>query len=238
MSRLCLDSGGTTVSFDDVCAVPVPEPSGAHHPVPYAFTLNNVIRSLTERGLAPVSATHALSRDGQQYFGLYKLPGTGLDCPAVGVRASYDKSIAPAIVAGRSVFVCDNLSFTGEIRIARKNTLFARRDLPGKFDRGLSIILGEIDRVGKIQEQWRAHNVSDSTVDTLLMRAVRRRTLPCSKIGAILTEYDSPEHAEYGEGTLWTLFNAVTHTLRGQSAPTIQRRTVALHRMLEDHVAA
>jgi hypothetical protein len=31
------------------------------------------------------------------------------------------------------VFVCDNLAFSGEIKIARKHTRFIVRDLPGSY---------------------------------------------------------------------------------------------------------
>ena len=51
-------------------------------------------------------------------------------CWVLGLRNSHDKTFPAGIVAGASVFVCDNLSFSGEIKFARKHTRFIVRDLP------------------------------------------------------------------------------------------------------------
>jgi len=40
----------------------------------------------------------------------------------VGLRNSHDKSFPAGLVIGASVLVCDNLSFSGEVRLARKHT--------------------------------------------------------------------------------------------------------------------
>ena len=41
----------------------------------------------------------------------------------VGVRNSHDKSFPAGLVIGASIFVCDNLSFSGEVKLARKHTV-------------------------------------------------------------------------------------------------------------------
>jgi len=40
----------------------------------------------------------------------------------LGLRTSYDKSFANGVCIGASVFVCDNLSFQGEVKFERKHT--------------------------------------------------------------------------------------------------------------------
>ena len=42
---------------------------------------------------------------------------------SIGFRNSYDKSMAIGIAIGAEVFVCDNLSLTGDITIMKKHTL-------------------------------------------------------------------------------------------------------------------
>jgi len=47
----------------------------------------------------------------------------------VGLRNSHDKTYPAGLVAGSKVFVCDNLCFSGEVRLSRKHTRHAVRDL-------------------------------------------------------------------------------------------------------------
>ena len=62
----------------------------------------------------------------------------------LGLRNSHDKMFPAGIVAGASVFVCDNLSFSGEVKFARKHTRFINRDLPQIVERA----------IGKLVDLW------------------------------------------------------------------------------------
>ena len=62
----------------------------------------------------------------------------------VGLRNSHNKTFPVGLVAGATVFVCDNLSFSGEVRLTRKHTVHLQRDLPQLVGRG----------VGKLAELW------------------------------------------------------------------------------------
>jgi hypothetical protein len=44
-------------------------------------------------------------------------------CWVLGLRNSHDKTFPAGIVAGASVFVCDNLSFLGEVNFSRQHTV-------------------------------------------------------------------------------------------------------------------
>ena len=48
----------------------------------------------------------------------------------LGLRNSHDKTFPAGIVAGSAVFICDNLAFSGEVKLARKHTTHITRDLP------------------------------------------------------------------------------------------------------------
>jgi hypothetical protein len=41
------------------------------------------------------------------------------------------------MVAGTQVFVCDNLAFAGQVKLSRKHTRFAERDLRHLTDRAI-----------------------------------------------------------------------------------------------------
>ena len=54
-----------------------------------------------------------------------------------------DKTFPAGIVAGASVFVCDNLSFSGEVKFARKHTRYINRDLPQLTERAIGLLLAK-----------------------------------------------------------------------------------------------
>ena len=62
----------------------------------------------------------------------------------LGLRNSHDKRFPAGIVAGASVFVCDNFSFSGEVKFARKHTRYINRDLPQIVERA----------IGKLVDLW------------------------------------------------------------------------------------
>jgi len=84
-------------------------------------------------GLVVGTQAHSLSHGGLRYFGLMEVQRAESDedyCWVLGLRNSHDKTFPAGITAGASVFVCDNLSFSGEVKLARKHTTHITRDLP------------------------------------------------------------------------------------------------------------
>jgi hypothetical protein len=64
-------------------------------------------------------------------------------CRVLGLRNNHDKTFPTGIVAGTSVFVCDNLSFSSEIKFTRKHTRFIVRDLPQLVSRSIGLLLAK-----------------------------------------------------------------------------------------------
>jgi hypothetical protein len=191
---------------------------------------------LIANGLHIASEAHGLTRDGQRYFGLLQV-ANGSD-PAdfglvVGVRNSHDRSFSASLVLGASVFVCDNLSFSGEVKLARKHTAYIERDLPQLVDRAIAL-LGNLRRT---QEQrfavYKRTHLGDGQAHDLLVRAVDARVLPLTKLPEVLKEWRQPRHSEFHQGqTAWRLFNGFTEVLKGQ-LERLPKRTQALHGLLD-----
>jgi hypothetical protein len=95
------------------------------------------------------------------------------------------------------VFVCDNLAFSGEIKIARKHTRFVVRDLPG-------LVSGA---VGQLSDRWHAraqridayrrHELTDVQAHDLIVRALDNRAITITQVPAILKEWRVPRHPEF-----------------------------------------
>ena len=61
----------------------------------------------------------------------------------LGLRNSNNKRFAAGVVIGIAPFVCDNLAFSGEVKLARKHTVYIKRDLPMMIDKKLDRLLLE-----------------------------------------------------------------------------------------------
>ena len=133
MNGLMLHTGAQTVELAQMGLVQTPERTDTWVPIAHDRFLGGVIEQLQAAHMNIVSRAHGLTRDGARYFGLLQVVnGTNHNDygMVVGVRNSHDKSFPAGLVVGASVFVCDNLSFSGEIKLARKHTVFVERDLP------------------------------------------------------------------------------------------------------------
>src|SRR5262245_21077001 len=117
-ANLVLHCGAARSDRDQVIASATPARTSTWVPIPHGRLLEQVQTCLAGNGLHVVSEAHGLTRGAQRYFGLLQvangsnLADFGL---VVGVRNSHDKSFPASLVLGASVFVCDNLSFSGEV---------------------------------------------------------------------------------------------------------------------------
>ena len=141
--NLILHCGGKHTSRDDLMAAPTPAATETWQPIPHIDLLNSVGETLERSGMTIVNEAHGLSKDGDRYFGMLQvMNGNNPEDYAmiVGVRNSHDKSFPAALALGAGVFVCDNLSFSGEVKLARRHTRNILRDLPGLVDRGVGLL--------------------------------------------------------------------------------------------------
>ena len=122
MSQLVLHRGGWEATKADLASVPVPEPTDSYVPVPYGRFVEEVELHVPRFGLTIVSEQFALARDGQQMFGVLTCTNGhsnneyGL---AIALRNSYDRSLSAEITSsGTRVFCCDNLAFSGEVKVS------------------------------------------------------------------------------------------------------------------------
>jgi hypothetical protein len=237
-SNLCLHTGANNVSREQIAAVTTPERTKTWVPLPHHKLLDGVQEQLQQAGLTVVSEAHGLTKDGARYFGLLQVqnghssPDFGL---VVGLRNSHDQTFPAGLVVGASVFVCDNLSFSGEVRLARKHTAHLERDLPALIQKAV----GRMGDMRRTQEErfdaYKRYELGDSAAHDLIVRALDARVLTPTRLPDVLEEWREPRHPEFREGrTAWRLFNAFTEELKGNLA-ALPHRTQALHGLLDAH---
>lgn len=100
---LVVHRGGWEASIADLAAVPVPDATDSYVPVPYPQLIEELKLRLPRFGLAVAREEYALAGEGRQMFGVLSCRNGRPDldyCLAVGIRSSYDRSLAVDMVCG------------------------------------------------------------------------------------------------------------------------------------------
>src|SRR5271157_364179 len=111
-----LAHGGTRkLNREELTAIPAPEGSLTHRPIPHHEIVSALIETLSFRQIGIVRDEFAVSGDGMKMFGVLDLETTFEGCRfSIGLRNANDKSMRLALTIGYRVFVCDNMAFHGD----------------------------------------------------------------------------------------------------------------------------
>ena len=237
--KLCLHTGGEEVDFSAVANVATPSATESYMPLAHHDLINRVTSGLAAANLEIVESSHALSKEGARYFGLFQVAQTGLldnrDYGLVmGLRNSHDKTFPAGITLGSQVFVCDNLAFSGEIKLARKHTVNIMRDLPGVISKAIG---GLSDRWNTQDTRFQAYKetaLTDGQAHDLIIRAFKNRSCVVTNISKVVQEWDTPSHEEFSNRNVWRLFNAFTEALKGNLG-ALPDRSINLHGVLDGY---
>jgi uncharacterized protein DUF932 len=215
---LVVHRGGWEATQADLAAVPVPDPTESYHPVPYGRFIEEVELHVPRFGLTVQSSVFALAREGGQMFGVLTCvngkPTTDYAL-AIGVRNSYDRSLAVGLTLGSRVFCCDNLAFSGEVTMHRKHTVNVFRDLPDLIYRMLSQVSSMRERTDDEIAAMKVRELPAAHAHHLMVEAVKAGVMPASRLPKVIEAWEEPRHKEFAPRTAWSLFNAFTEVQKG-----------------------
>jgi Domain of unknown function (DUF932) len=238
MKGLMLHCGAQVKPRDEVFAVPVPLATASYVPLSYESFVTRIEKQLAVEGITIKDEKLALAKEGQRLFGLLSLTMpefTAEDYGCVlGLRNSYDKSVSSGLCIGASVFVCDNLSFQGEVTFTRKHTTNLLRDLSWLITETIAQLPVRFAQQSSTFECYKQRELSDGKAHDLMIRFYDEGALNVTDIPALLKEWREPRHSEFAEAgkTAWRLFNAATEIMKGDLW-RLPARTQALHDVLD-----
>lgn len=240
-ANLILHCGAAHVAREAITAVATPEHTDTWYPIPHADFVNQVEAALQTANMRVVEQAHSLTKEGNRYFGLLQVANcqtTGEDYSYVlGLRNSHDKSFPAGLVVGSEVFVCDNLSFSGEIRIARKHTKFIMDDLPRLTSNAVGMLAEKWTLMTDRIERYKTSELSDKDAHDFLVRSIDAGAATLQQLPAILKEWRAPRHPEFAQAkTAWRLFNAFTEIGKEASLSMLPKRTISLHGLMDAQV--
>lgn len=237
-ARLLVHCGARHADREEVVRTVTPPRTKTWVPVAHAALLDGVRSALEPTGLTVAEEAHALARDGGRYFGLLRLTDGndhGDFSLTVGLRNSHDQTFPAGIAVGATVLVCSNLSFSGEVKLARKHTAHIARDLPQLIEAAVGR-LGDLRRSQELRfAHYKQHELTDAQAHDLLVQVLDAQVLPVTKLPLALREWRTPRHPEFRDDgkTAWRFFNSVTEVVKGCDLQTLPRRTAALHGLLD-----
>lgn len=217
MSNLFLHCGSYRVTLDELRAVPYPESTRTHKIIPHADLYDRVLTSAHAGfNLEVRTSEHAVSANGNKYFAMMEMEGTHEFSTLIGLRSSYDRTVAVTLAAGSCVFVCDNLCFSGDVKVGRRHTRYMMDDLDNLIAQALTEVVGATLNFDTVFNSFKAQEIDADVVDYLCMEGFRQKVYSSSRIGKIHDEYLSPTFPAFDEhyGNMWGLFNAGTHVLK------------------------
>jgi hypothetical protein len=239
MKGLMLHCGAELKSRDEVFSVPVPQETVTYKPLPYESFVIRIEKQLRVDGIEIGQAHFALAKNGQRLFGLMELQMRDAGNPdhgfVLGLRTSYDKSFPNAVCIGASVFVCDNLSFHGEITFTRKHTAGMLRDLSWLISETVAQLPLKFREQSSRFQIYKQQKLEEQQAHDLVIRFMDARALNVTDIPRLLREWRQPSYAQFAESgkTAWRLFNAATETIKGDLW-RLPARTQKIHRLLDE----
>ena len=229
---LLVHKGGRIVNRDDLALVPVPEATDSYIPVPHnnlADTLSTIGSDIL-KGFTLSNEQYALSREGQQMFGVLSFRNDHNELGlSIGFRNSYDKSMAIGIAIGAQVFVCDNLALTGDITIMRKHTANVWSSLE---DIAISTLYRSQQNFRKIvedSETLKGRMIDNSEAFKMIGLLFGHGILTPRQLPFVKKEWLTPSYDDFRPRTMWSFYNACTEALKSCPPLVIMEKHISLH---------
>jgi len=232
MNGLILHCGSEQTTLAQVLAVTPPEATDTWKPVSYGDAINFLKDTARERlGLEVKSESYGLNKSGHQLFGRITLDtGDSEKGLSIGMRQSYDKSLALGLVGGANVFVCDNLCFSGDaFRVVRRNTANVWEDFQRLVIEQVGTAMQSFEKVQHEVEAMKAKPCHKDRGFALLGVAIGRGLLTPHQASVAFGDWETPRHEEFADRNIWGLYNAVTEGLKKGSPATVIDRHAKAH---------
>ncbi|MDB5344278.1 MAG: hypothetical protein JWP89_2655 [Schlesneria sp.] len=214
-STLINHKGAREVTLNELALIESPPPTTSWFPTSHFDVFRAVDKTLRSAGYEVRKQSFSITPDKHRFFGTLDLVSRITDgiTLAVGVRNSTDKSFPIGMAVGSRVMVCDNLSFHGEIVIAKKHTRFGQE----RYVEGISKAVASLGQYQQAQAVWidrlRSWHLSREEADSIILQSFETDLIGTRQLPLLIEEWRKPEHEDFKDGSAWSLWNAYTAVL-------------------------
>jgi len=211
-SQLLAHCGSHKITREELKAIPTPEGSSTHQPIPHHEIVEALAETLSFRHIGVVRDEYAVSGDGMKLFGVLDLETTFDGCRfSIGIRNANDKSMRLSLTVGYRVLVCDNMAFHGDFTpvLAKHTKHFSLVDT---LSIGVDRMQRNFEPMRRQVEAWKEGPLSDERAKLIIYRAFVEGALiaPRHLARQVHDLYFNPPFEEFTLRTLWSLSNAFT----------------------------
>jgi hypothetical protein len=234
---LMLHAGAQAIDYDGLRALPTPEPTATHYPLPHHDLVRMVAYSLEFHGHTVEKQEFGVTPDGMRFFAFLTLKSDyGEYTDFLGLANSHDKSLPVKVGLGSSTFVCDNLAFVSDTVVARKHSANSKRMLPGLIAEMIEPLRDRRIAQHNAFERYKGTELDDGQADQLIMQMFRRGIINCTRIPEVLEQWENPT-CDYGPKSVYRLFNGATWSLKPKVVEQ-PRLTQDLHALMGEVIDA
>ncbi|MBF9239462.1 DUF932 domain-containing protein [Hymenobacter sp. BT683] len=216
-------------SLDLILSAAVPASTKTYSPLSHLDLITSVKEQLDKRGLQLKDERYTQNRQGQQMFGHMTVQGlNGEQDMCLGFRNSYDKSMQVGVVGGSRVIVCSNMMFAGDFKALAMHN--------GNLVQELNTMLGKAaDRLEehyrKLQvdsEKMKQVEVNPRIIHEILGELFYSESV-VSEAQLRIIRGELREKTNFGDGSLWDIYNHTTEALKTAPSGLIIGRHIDAH---------
>jgi len=211
---LITHKGAVRIEKTELMRIGTPSPTKSWRPIPHSVLVNTLGEVLSTRGLAVKREEYAIQRNGNILFGVLDLNwGETADYyAAIGLRTSNDKSFCLQIAIGLRVFICDNLSFHGDL-IALKRRHTAGLELAEELSVGIQRYELSYPQLEKGIQRLKQCEMSLTETREMLFNVFAFRIVPVKLFHHVAAPYiRTPDRVTLIP--VWEVHNAFTNALK------------------------
>jgi len=220
------------VTLQQVVQVTAPEPTASWNPVLYGDAIDFMKDTAMDTlGLDIKSEAFGLNKDGSQMFGRITLDTGDADQGlSIGLRQSYNKSLALGVAVGANVFVCDNLMFSGDaFKVVRRNTKNVWTDFKRLVAEQVAQAMVNYETMREHTDMMKSMPCHEQRGYALLGVAMGKGILTPTQASVAFGDWAEPRHEEFSDRNVWGLYNAVTEGLKKGAPGTVLDRHAKAH---------
>lgn len=228
------------VKYKDLGNYELPAKTNSYEPVGHQELIDKVIDIAKPNYGIPSGAGFKIAGGGNQMFAHldYKTSLSNNANISIGVRNSYNKSLAVGICSGASIIVCDNLMFVGDVVKLRKHTSKVWDDLDMIIEEGIQAVGENFNTLMEDGQALSDITISDTNAAHVLGELfVNENILASNQLNVAAREWKNGIKANHAfpDRTAWSLYNACTEALKIAHPSEVMDRQVKLHEFFHDH---
>jgi len=224
--KLIVHCGAQIVTREELKTYVTPEATETFKPIGHSQLVETLTQVMQDRGLFITREQFAVQN--YKLFGTFDLAWQKIEeyGAAVGFRHANDKSMPIQIAVGARVFVCDNLSFLGELIAIRRHT--SKLDLGEEMDRTMYRYMQGFrklkDDIAVQQETF----LEDRRVKQLLYDIFQQKIMPLRLFPLVTEHYAHVREDNSARTTGWWLHNVMTAHVKTLAPAPASRATARL----------